>query len=67
MKIIKIIAFVLTVIGAINWGLVGIFKFDLVASIFGEMSYLTRIVYSLVGFSGIYALFSIYHTLIDEI
>ena len=57
MKIIKIIAFILTVIGALNWGLVGAFRFDLVAAIFGEMSLLTRIIYMLVGVSGFIALF----------
>lgn len=66
MRIIKIIAFILTVIGAINWGLVGLFRFDLVASIFGEMSYITRIIYALVGFSGIYSLFTIYGHLIED-
>ena len=67
MKTIKIIAFILTVIGAINWGLVGLLRFDLVATIFGEMTYLTRIIYALVGFSGIFSLFALYGSLIDEI
>ena len=39
--------------GAINWILIGLFSFDLVATIFGEMSLLSRIVYSLVGISGL--------------
>lgn len=51
MNIVKIISFVLVIIGALNWGLVGLFGFDLVAAIFGEMSILSRIVYSLVGVS----------------
>ncbi|MFP4316266.1 MAG: DUF378 domain-containing protein [Desulfovibrionales bacterium] len=54
MKTIDVIAFVLVVIGAINWGLVGLFGFNLVAAIFGEMSVLTRIIYVLVGIAGIY-------------
>lgn len=53
MYVLKIIAYILVIIGAINWGLVGFFGFDLVASIFGEMSLVARIVYSLVGISGI--------------
>ncbi|MCD8378034.1 MAG: DUF378 domain-containing protein, partial [Candidatus Gastranaerophilales bacterium] len=60
MKIVKILAFVLTVIGAINWGLVGILKFDLVAAVFGEMSTLSRLVYSIVGVSGVITLLTIY-------
>lgn len=53
MHILKIVMYILVIIGAINWGLVGIFGFDLVASIFGEMSVLARIIYSLVGISGL--------------
>ena len=49
------VALVLAVIGAINWGLVGIFGgFDVVEALFGEMSALSRIIYILVGLSGIY-------------
>lgn len=48
------IALVLVVIGAINWGLVGFFQYDLVAAIFGDMSTVSRIVYDLVGISGLY-------------
>jgi len=47
-------ALVLAVVGALNWGLVGIFKFDLVAAIFGDMSALSRIVYALVGAAAVY-------------
>lgn len=53
MHILKIIAYILVIIGAINWGLVGFFGFDLVATIFGDMSMLSRIVYAIVGISGI--------------
>ena len=53
MKVIDKIALVLIIIGAINWGLIGFFKFDLVATIFGEMSIISRIVYGLVGISGL--------------
>ena len=51
------IAFVLVVIGAINWGLVGGFSFDLVKAIFGDMSVVSRIIYVLVGLSGLYMIF----------
>jgi uncharacterized membrane protein YuzA (DUF378 family) len=53
------IAFTLLVIGGINWGLVGLFGFDLVAALFGEMSALSRIIYTLVGISALYCLFAI--------
>ena len=43
-------------IGAINWGLIGFFRFDLVAFLFGNMSWLSRIVYGFVGISGLYLL-----------
>ncbi len=56
MKIIDKIALVLIIVGAINWGLIGLFRFDLVAFIFGEMSVLSRIVYSLVGISGLWGI-----------
>ncbi len=55
MKTIDIIAIVLTIIGAINWGLVGLFRFDLVGAIFGGTgSLLARIVFTLVGIAGVY-------------
>ena len=44
----------LVIIGAINWGLIGFFRFDLVAFLFGDMSWLTRIIYALVGICGLY-------------
>ncbi len=56
MKVIDKIALVLIIIGAINWGLIGFFKFDLVATIFGEMSVVSRIVYALVGISGLWGI-----------
>ncbi|MBR7554550.1 DUF378 domain-containing protein [Allobacillus sp. GCM10007491] len=53
----KRIALLLVIIGAINWGLIGFFQFDLVASLFGgQDSLLSRIVYALVGLSGLYAI-----------
>ncbi len=56
MKVIDKIALILIIIGAINWGLIGFFKFDLVATIFGEMSVLSRIIYALVGISGLWGI-----------
>ncbi len=53
-KSLDIIALIITIIGALNWGLIGLFKFDLVAFIFGDMSLLSRIVYVLVGLCGLY-------------
>ena len=46
----------LVIVGAVNWGLVGFFKFDLVAYLFGSLSLLSRIIYALVGLSGLYVL-----------
>ncbi|MGB9940760.1 DUF378 domain-containing protein [Methanosarcina sp.] len=44
----------LTIIGAINWGLVGLLNFDLVAAIFGKKSFISRLIYTLVGLAGVY-------------
>lgn len=52
-------AIVLVVIGGLNWGLVGLFNYNLVAAIFGEMSSLSRIIYGLVGVSAIYMLYTV--------
>ena len=51
------IAYILIVIGAINWGLVGLLILDLVATIFGGVPILAQLIYILVGLSGVYALF----------
>ena len=56
MKILDTIALVLVIIGAINWGLIGFFQFDVVAAIFGDMSTFSRIIYSLVGIAGLYSI-----------
>ncbi|ALK06669.1 MAG: hypothetical protein AAY43_08435 [Methanosarcina sp. 795] len=45
---------VLTIIGAINWGFVGLLNFDLVAAIFGKKSFITRLIYTLVGLAGVF-------------
>lgn len=56
MKVIDTIALILVIIGAINWGLIGIFNFNLVDAIFGAMSVISRIIYILVGISGLWAI-----------
>ena len=53
METVQKIALVITIIGALNWGLIGLFDLDLVATIFGEMTLLSRIVYGLVGLCGL--------------
>jgi len=50
------IALVLMIVGAINWGLVGAFDFDLVAALFGDMTLVSRAVYLLVGLAGLWGL-----------
>ena len=51
------VAIALSVIGAINWGLVGLFDWNLVSAIFGPMSAVSRIIYVLVGLAGLYLLY----------
>lgn len=62
MKIIDKIALLLVIIGAINWGLIGFFGFNLVDSIFGEMSVVSRIIYALVGISGLWCIKDLFKT-----
>ena len=56
MKVIDKIALVLIIIGAINWGLIGLFNFNLVEALFGDMTVLSRIIYALVGVSGLWGI-----------
>ncbi len=56
MKVIDTIALVLMIIGAIVWGLIGLFQFNLVDAIFGTMSALSRIIYTLVGIAGLWGI-----------
>ena len=61
-------ALTLIIIGAINWGLIGFFQFDLVAMIFGgQGSMLARIIYALVGLSGLYALTILFLDMDDSV
>lgn len=52
----KTTALILMIIGAINWGLIGLFEFNLVDAIFGDMSLISRIIYILVGLAGLYGI-----------
>jgi uncharacterized membrane protein YuzA (DUF378 family) len=56
MQILNKVTLLLLIVGGLNWGLVGLADFDLVAALFGEMSPLSRIVYSLVGLSALWQL-----------
>jgi uncharacterized membrane protein YuzA (DUF378 family) len=56
MRAINLITLFLVIVGGLNWGLVGLFDFDLVAALFGEKSSLSRIVYVLVGISAVWQL-----------
>ena len=56
MKAVDIIALILIIIGAINWGLIGFFQFDLVAAIFVDMSTFSRIIYSIIGIAWLYSI-----------
>lgn len=53
-KALDCLALTIAIIGALNWGLIGLFSFDLVAFIFGNMSWFARIIYALVGIAGLY-------------
>ena len=57
MRLVNIVTLVLLIVGGLNWGLVGLFGFDLVAALFGQMSALSRIVYALVGLSALWQIF----------
>jgi uncharacterized membrane protein YuzA (DUF378 family) len=54
MRTLNVITLILLIVGGLNWGLVGLFDFDLVAALFGAMSPLSRIVYVLVGVAAVY-------------
>ena len=62
MSVVNAITFVLVLVGALNWGLVGLAGFDLVATLFGlsfgQLSPITRVIYALVGVSAVYQLFT---------
>ena len=58
MSAVDWIAMTLLIIGGVNWGLIGLFNFDLVASMFGYMTSLSRLVYILVGLSALYSIYT---------
>ena len=66
MKVLNTIVLVLIIIGALNWGLIALFSFDLVAWLFGEMTMLSRLVYGLVGIAGLWAITFFTRLSIDE-
>ena len=66
MCILKIISFILVIIGALNWGLVGLFNFNLVSTLLGDMSFLSSTVYILVGLAAIVSLVTSYRSISDE-
>lgn len=53
-KTLDCTALTISIIGALNWGLIGFFDFNLVAFLFGSMTWMSRIIYALVGLSGLY-------------
>lgn len=53
-KVLDTILLILVIAGAVNWGLIGFFQFNLVAFLFGNMSWLSRVIYALIGLSGLY-------------
>ncbi len=58
MDIVKGVVYSLVIIGALNWGLIGAFNFDLVSFLFGDMTFLTRALYTIIGLSAIAYLIS---------
>ena len=60
MRVINSVTLLLLIVGGLNWGLVGLFDFDLVAALFGEMSALSRVVYTLVGVAALYQLIPLF-------
>lgn len=66
MKVLNTIVLVLIIVGALNWGLIALFSFDLVAWLFGNMTMLSRIVYGLVGLAGLWAITFFTRLTIDE-
>ena len=64
-RAIDAIILTLVIIGAINWGLIGFFGFNLVSAVFGSMTWVSRIIYALVGLGGLY-LISFYGNLGEE-
>lgn len=56
MRALDVTALILVIIGAVNWGLIGFFNFNLVEAIFGTFTWVSRVIYALVGIAGLYSL-----------
>ena len=54
MRLLNLVTLILVIVGGLNWGLIGLFDFNLVAAIFGDMTVLSRIIYVLVGLSALW-------------
>ncbi len=66
MRVLKIISYILIIIGALNWALVGIFNIDLVALLFGEMTLFARIIYILIGFAAIVSIATTFREIFER-
>ena len=60
MKLTSVLAFILVIVGALNWLLIGLFDFNLVAMIFGSVSFISRTIYTLVGLASLWIIFFIF-------
>lgn len=56
LKVLNAIMLILVIIGAVNWGLIGFFQFNLVDNLFGVSSIFSRVIYALVGVAGLYSI-----------
>lgn len=65
-KVMDYVILTIAIIGAINWGLVGFFRFNLVAFLFGESNIISRIIYAVVGLAGLYMI-SMYGRVKNEV
>lgn len=66
MKVLNTLVLILLIVGGLNWGLIALFNFDLVAWLFGTMTMLSRIVYGLVGISALWAITFFSRIAIDD-
>jgi len=56
MKLLNAISLILTIIGGLNWGLIGFFQFNLVNSLLGEFTIITKLIYCLIGIASLYSI-----------
>lgn len=66
LNIVDVVAFILVIVGGINWGLVGLFDYNLVESLFGANSSLSRSIYVLVGLAAVYMLYPLFKGLANR-